>query len=96
MQIKWSKCLNIEKSLFLRVSQLLLSLIVSPVVLGKCSVISAKSVCDVTGRVSKMLGTTCVGTETPALGLFKDCLLTFYHLKHAFCLVYSFFSYGIN
>ena len=33
-----------------------------------------------------MLGTTCVGTVMPTIGLFTVCLSTFYHLKHAFCL----------
>ena len=57
----------------------------SPVFLGKCSVINAKCVCDVQEEGFEMLGTTCEETEMPAIGLFK--IYFFNILPFAFCLV---------
>ena len=43
-----------------------------------------------------MLGTTYVGTEMLAIGLFTVCLSKFYHLKHVLVLFSLTFYFEIN
>ena len=43
-----------------------------------------------------MLGTTCVGTEMLAIGLFTVCLSKSYHSKMCFVLFSLIFYFEIN